>query len=66
MGLVTLPTFLARHDVAAGNLVRILPDTAITIGVLNILHPPAKQLSRKVRVFREYLVDYLNVHPLVG
>ncbi|AXI04105.1 LysR family transcriptional regulator [Aquirhabdus parva] len=66
IGIAALPTFLARHDVAAGNLVRILPEISITIGVLNIMHPPAKQLSRKVRVFREYLVDYLSVHPLVG
>ncbi len=65
IGIAALPTFLARQDVAAGHLVRILPETSITIGELHLLHPPTKQLSRKVRAFREYLVDYLRIHPLV-
>jgi DNA-binding transcriptional LysR family regulator len=58
MGVAALPSFLARRDVAAGRLVRILPDVVVPMGRLYLLCPPAKRLPRKVRV----LADFLSAH----
>ena len=64
LGLAVLPTFLAQADVSAGRLVAVLPDTMVDHGELYLLHPPARRMARRVRVFCEYLIDHLKVHPL--
>jgi DNA-binding transcriptional LysR family regulator len=64
MGLAILPMFLAREDVAAGKLVRVLPRLSLSSGGLFFVHPPARHLPQKVSVFRDYLVEHLAVHPL--
>lgn len=57
---------LAREDVAAGRLVRVLPRNSIGSGALYLVHPPAQRVPRKVTVFRDYLVEHFAAHPLVG
>lgn len=64
MGLAGLPTFLARPDVAAGRLVPVLPHLLIDRGELHLVHPPAKRMSRRVRLFCDYLIHYLEANPL--
>lgn len=66
IGLGVLPTFLARNDLAAGTLVRVLPRLSITTGALYLLHPPARHLPRKVTAFRDHLIEHLAAHPLVA
>lgn len=65
LGLVVLPTFLAQADVRAGRLIAVLPDVLVDHGELYLLHPPARRMARRVRAFCDYLVGYLERHPLV-
>ena len=64
MGIAFLPTFLARPDVTAGALVRLLPRLTPRTGALFFVHPPARKLPSKVAAFRDYLVDYIATDPL--
>ena len=64
LGLAILPAYLAREDVAAGRLVRVLPRMSIQAGALYFVHPPARHLPLKVSAFRDYLIEYLTVNPL--
>lgn len=66
LGLAVLPTFLARDDVGAGRLVAVLPEVLVDEGELYLLHPPARRMARRVRVFSEYLNNYLQDHPLIA
>ena len=65
-GLSLLPTFLAREDVAAGTLVRVLPRFSMRAGAVFFVHPPAQRVARKVAAFRDYLVEHFASHPLTG
>jgi DNA-binding transcriptional LysR family regulator len=64
MGVAALPTFLAKPDVLAGRLLPVLPEQLQDRAELHLLHPPAKRLPLRVRAFRDYLVQYLDTHPL--
>jgi DNA-binding transcriptional LysR family regulator len=63
LGLAALPTFIGQPAVVDGSLTRVLPDVVI-MGPIYMLHPPAKRLPMKVRVFYEYMVEYLKINPL--
>jgi DNA-binding transcriptional LysR family regulator len=63
-GLGILPTFLVADDVAAGRLVRVLPRLSVGMGSVYLIHPAAQHVPRKVLAFREYLVEYLSLHPM--
>jgi DNA-binding transcriptional LysR family regulator len=64
IGVALLPNFLARADVAAGRLVRLLPRHPVRRGVLYFVHPAGPKVPRKVLAFRDYFVEYLAAHPL--
>jgi DNA-binding transcriptional LysR family regulator len=66
LGLGLLTTFIAQEDLAAGRLVRVLPRLAFRLGAVYLVHPPAQHVPRKVAAFRDYLLEYLAVHPIVG
>lgn len=66
VGLGLLPAPIAREDLAAGRLVRVLPRVAITAGALYLVHPPSKHVPRKVTAFRDFLVDQLSRTSLFG
>ncbi len=63
-GLGLIPTFLAKPDLAAGTLVRVLPKFEANSGALFLVHPPAQHVPRKVTAFRDYVVQHLAQHPL--
>lgn len=63
-GLGVLPTFLAADDVAAGRLQRVLPRLSLGMGSVYFVHPSAQHVPRKVSAFRDYLVEYLSLHPM--
>ncbi|MEW5739693.1 MAG: LysR family transcriptional regulator [Myxococcota bacterium] len=65
VGVGFLPTFLARADVAAGALVRVLPRVQQRIGWLYFVHPPVEHPPRKLRALRELLFEYVAERPLV-
>jgi DNA-binding transcriptional LysR family regulator len=54
-GIVLQPSFLVAHDLAAGTLVRLLPDyRSLELGIFAV-YPSRKFVAPKVRV----LIDYL-------
>lgn len=63
-GLGILPTFIAADDVAAGRLLRVLPRLSLDMGSVYFVHPAAQHVPRKITAFRDYLVEYLALHPL--
>jgi DNA-binding transcriptional LysR family regulator len=66
VGLGALPTFLASEDVLSGRLVRVLPRLSLRSGAVYLVHPPTKHVPRKVLAFRDYLLERLAAHPLLG
>ncbi len=63
-GLGVLPTFMAAEDVASGALVRVLPDWVVFSSSVLLVHPPHKQLPRKVSAFQELLLELLRQRPI--
>src|SRR3569623_547878 len=57
LGLAQLPTFHVADDLASGRLERILPDYPLAGGPVSILYPRNRQLSPRVRVFIDWVVQ---------
>ena len=66
LGLGLLPTFLAKEEVANGQLVRVLPSLAWSNSSLALVYPKAQHVPRKVTAFRDFLLEYLSARPLGG
>lgn len=56
-GIGPLAPYLAASDVAEGRLVRVLPDWSYPIGTVYLVYPTARQLPRKVEVFRDFMLE---------
>ena len=54
-----LPTVNITEDLAAGHLVRLLPDYRTTEVVLQAVYPPGRHVPVKVRTFIDFLVERL-------
>ena len=62
-GLVTMPTFITWNEVEAGRLVPVLPDYRASDLGLYAVYPPTHNLSAKVRVFIDFLVETFGPEP---
>ena len=60
LGLVQAPRFRFGDDLAAGTLVEVLAGFPPDPTPVSILYPSSRQLSRRVRVFVDWLVDTLS------
>jgi DNA-binding transcriptional LysR family regulator len=49
----------ARHELAAGRAVRVLPDHQMTFGTMYVVHPQASPLPPKVRAFTTHLREHV-------
>jgi DNA-binding transcriptional LysR family regulator len=56
LGVIVLPEFLAGEHLAAGRLVKLLPQFPIPEAGLYIVRPPGDHPPRKVRVLTDYLL----------
>lgn len=56
-GLIQAPHYHAMRQLAAGTLVEVLPGMAVPNMALSALYPPHRQLSQRVRVFVDWLVE---------
>ena len=56
-GLIQAPRYHALRQLAEGTLVQVLPDVAVPKMALTALYPPHRQLSQRVRVFVDWLVQ---------
>jgi DNA-binding transcriptional LysR family regulator len=58
-GLGVLPDILLREALESKRLERVLPDWSIPLGAVYWATPPEGPLSRRVEVFRDYLIEKL-------
>jgi DNA-binding transcriptional LysR family regulator len=64
MGIALLPTFIAGDDLRAGRLVELLPGwREESEGEVHAVYPAMRNLSPKVRVFVDFLVDRFGDPP---
>ncbi|MBO1325701.1 LysR family transcriptional regulator [Acetobacter sp. TBRC 12305] len=59
-GLAQAPRYGFAQDLANGTLIEVLPDFLPTPTPLSVLYPSNRQLSARVRVFVDWLVDLIG------
>jgi DNA-binding transcriptional LysR family regulator len=59
-GLSVLPDFMVAEDLAAGRLVRLLPEWTMPAGGIYAVYPSARYLPAKVRI----LLDFMRARPM--
>lgn len=59
-GIAALPGIIARPDLAAGRLVRLLPDWATPRKAMYFVYPSAQSVTARLRVFIDHLVQELG------
>lgn len=64
LGIGLLPSFLAREEVASGQMVQLLPRHSVKTGTLYFVYPKGHTVPRKVTAFRNFLLEYLATRPL--
>ncbi|WP_313514151.1 LysR family transcriptional regulator [Pseudomonas sp.] len=62
LGLIQVPIYHVTGQLRAGTLVEVLADCRPPVYPLSVVYPPHRQLSRRVRVFVDWLVE-LFVQP---
>jgi DNA-binding transcriptional LysR family regulator len=60
LGLIQAPRYGVKHDLASGALVEVLADCPPTPTPISVLYPSNRQLSSRVRVFVDWLVDTIG------
>lgn len=65
-GIGIIPTFLVAKDVARGRLVAVLPQYHSVAAFVYIIRPGTREVPRRVRVFSDFLLEYLATHPLMA
>jgi DNA-binding transcriptional LysR family regulator len=58
LGIGALPTFMATQELAAGRLVRVLPEYQSALGAIYVMYPSAKPLPPKVTAFTTYIREH--------
>lgn len=57
-GIAIVPLHDVRAELAAGTLARVLPEYTTPVRMMQVIHPPARYLSAKVRVFLEFVEEW--------
>ncbi|HEY4370394.1 MAG TPA: LysR family transcriptional regulator [Burkholderiales bacterium] len=58
-GMAVMPDFAVAGDIAAGRLLRLLPDWSLPGGGIHCVFPAARHRPKKIRVFVDALREYL-------
>jgi DNA-binding transcriptional LysR family regulator len=61
LGISMFSSYIARHDLDSGRLVRVLPDFELPDRELFIAYPNRRFLAFKVRAFIEFLAEEMQV-----
>lgn len=64
LGIVLQPTFMIRHLLDSGQLVRVLPGWETVPLMLSAVYADRRLLPLKIRSFIDFLVDYFDGEPL--
>ncbi|TXH84377.1 MAG: LysR family transcriptional regulator [Pseudoxanthomonas sp.] len=62
LGVLWLPQYMARTPVARGELVPLFEDWQLAPMPLYVAFPPSRHVSRKLRVFIDWIVELLARH----
>ncbi|HOZ34866.1 MAG TPA: LysR substrate-binding domain-containing protein, partial [Tabrizicola sp.] len=54
-GIAALPGIVARPDIAAGRLVRVLPDWSTPRKAIYFVYPSAQSVTARLRAFIDHL-----------
>jgi DNA-binding transcriptional LysR family regulator len=57
LGLIQVPRYRVRHQIAAGQLVPVLEDFPPPVMEVSVLYPQSRHLSSRVRVFIDWLME---------
>lgn len=60
LGLTQAPRYRFAEDLGKGSLIEVLPDFSPTPTPLSVLYPSNRQLSPRVRVFVDWLVEIIK------
>jgi len=60
MGVLWLPRYMARAPLALGGLLPLLEDWQLDPMPLYVAFPPGRHVSRKLRVFIDWIVELLE------
>lgn len=66
LGIARLPLFICGVDLEAGRLRRVLPSWSTDERLVHAVYPSSKNLSRKVRVFVDFLAARVPQAPGMG
>jgi DNA-binding transcriptional LysR family regulator len=61
LGLAQMPVFHIERDLAAGRLVQVLPHHPLPAGPVSVLYPRSRQLSPRVRLFIDWIVQRFSM-----
>lgn len=60
LGLIQIPAYDVRADIAAGRLVEVMPDHVAAPMPIALLYPHRRQMTQRLRVFADWLVDLIR------
>ena len=63
MGIARLPTFIVGRHLQSGGLEVLLPDFPVPESGIHAVYPHSRNLSVKVRVFVDFLVESFGPEP---
>ena len=67
LGVLWLPEYMAKPHVARGDLVRLFEDWQLDSMPMYVAYPPNRHISRKLRVFIDWVVELMAEHaPVLG
>ena len=66
LGVLWLPEYMARAQVAKGALKPLFADWRIDVMPLYIAYPPNRRISKKLRVFIDWVVELMAHHAPVA
>lgn len=64
-GMAVLPDYAAEAEVAAGNLIRVLPEWTLREGNIHAVFPAARFRAPKVRAFIDILIEQEHARKLL-
>jgi len=66
MGVLWLPDYMAQAEVARGTLVPLFAEWRLAPMPLYVAYPPNRHMSRKLRVFIDWIVELMAGHAPMG
>ena len=67
LGIAVMPEYAVRSELDAGRLHPVLTDHALPPRMLQVIYPPARHLSAKVRLFTDFVHDWCGgTNPATG